>query len=207
MKKVFGLLAVSLLLLSALLLPLGVQAQSIDWKCKDYRDVRSDNVGRVLWAYCFGIGGDQVYVKKRVILPEGFAIQSEIDAAFDDLKSWVLTGSPDLFARTPSQAIWNDPRVAEARAAMDRAIAAEKSAGTIPKPKPWRVAPNPSSTTVPPTRPMWDAAGLKQVTERAYVDDICNCASPVIKGTQTLCPLRQLGDLPPTTNITACVRN
>lgn len=70
----------------------------------------------------------------------------------------------------------------------------------------WRVQPNPLSTSVPATRPMFSAADpSKTVAERAYVGDLCTCAAPVIKGTQKLCPLRQLGDLPPTTNLTACV--
>lgn len=70
----------------------------------------------------------------------------------------------------------------------------------------WRVQPNPLSTTVPATRPMFSAADpSKTVVERAYVGDLCLCTTPVIKGTQKLCPLRQLGDLPPTANLTACV--
>jgi len=70
----------------------------------------------------------------------------------------------------------------------------------------WRVQANPLSTTVPATRPMFSAADpSKTVAERAYVGDLCLCTTPVVKGTQKLCPLRQFGDLPPTTNLTACV--
>lgn len=70
----------------------------------------------------------------------------------------------------------------------------------------WRVAPNPQSTTVPPTRPMWNPEATAQVSERAYVDDLCDCAAPILKGTQTLCPLRKLGDIEPTKNRAACVQ-
>lgn len=184
---------------------LGAAAQAIEWQC-DFKGVRSDNVGRVIWAYCFGVDAETVYVKKRVIIPGGITLQAELDAAYADLKSWIKTGTPDLMARPASLEIWNDPRAAKAREEMDRAIAAEKAAGTLPKPKPWRVAVNPASTSVPPTRPMWDATGTKSVNERAYVGDICNCKIPIFRNSQTLCPLRQLGDLPPTTNVTACER-
>lgn len=180
-------------------------AQPIEWQC-DFKGVRSDNVGNVIWAYCFGVGVDQVYVRKRVIIPGGITLQAEIDAAYDDLKSWIKTGTPDLMARPASRALWDDARAVQARAAMDRAIAAEQVAGTVPKPKPWRVAVNPASTSIPPTRPMWDATGTKSVSERAYVGDICNCTTPIIRNSQTLCPLRPFGDLPPTTNVTACER-
>lgn len=90
-----------------------------------------------------------------------------------------------------------------------------------PKNKVWRVAPNPSSTSIPPTRPMWDPTATKQVAERATVGALCDCAKPVAKSTQTLCPLSpftgpgaSLPDLPPAElaawlaarNLTACVR-
>lgn len=66
----------------------------------------------------------------------------------------------------------------------------------------WIVAPNPQSTATPPTRPMWDATGAKAVTQRATVGAACNCATPVLKGTQTLCQLVA----PAGPNLTACVR-
>lgn len=72
----------------------------------------------------------------------------------------------------------------------------------------WRVAPNPASTTTPPTRPMFSAADpSKQVAERATVGATCNCSAPVVKGTQTLCPLAATPAGPaPTTNLTACTK-
>lgn len=71
----------------------------------------------------------------------------------------------------------------------------------------WKVAPNPSSTTTPPTRPMFSAADpAKQVSERATVGATCNCAKPVPKGTQTLCPLAPVNGSTPSTNLTACVK-
>lgn len=72
----------------------------------------------------------------------------------------------------------------------------------------WKVAPNPASTTVPPTRPMFSAADpSKQVAERATVGATCNCRAPVAKGTQTLCPLAATTVAPaPTTNLTSCTK-
>jgi hypothetical protein len=67
----------------------------------------------------------------------------------------------------------------------------------------WVVAPNTSSTTTPPTRPMWDATGTKAVAERAVVGAACNCAAPVIKTTQTLC---RLAAPAASNNVTACVK-
>ena len=66
----------------------------------------------------------------------------------------------------------------------------------------WRVAPNPQSTTTPPTRPMWLPDGSKQVAERATVGQPCDCSKPLVKGTQTLCPLASK----PAGNVTACVK-
>lgn len=66
----------------------------------------------------------------------------------------------------------------------------------------WVVAPNPSSTTTPPTRPMFLLADpSKQVTQRATVGARCDCSKPVLKNTLTLCPLA--GTVDP---LTACVR-
>jgi len=172
----------------------------VEWDC-GLKSTRADNAGTVLWAYCFGFQYDQVLVRKRVIMPSAITAEAKADA-----KQWVLTGTPDLWARATSEQVWNSPEAQGARVALEAALQAERAAGTIPKPRLWRVAPNPSSTTTPPTRPMWDPAGAKQVTERAYVGELCNCKAPVLKGTQVLCPLRQLGDLPPTANITACAR-
>jgi hypothetical protein len=66
----------------------------------------------------------------------------------------------------------------------------------------WVVAPNAQSTTTPPTRPMYDPTGIKTVTERATVGAVCNeAATPVLKGTQTLLPIKG-----GTANVTACVK-
>jgi hypothetical protein len=75
-------------------------------------------------------------------------------------------------------------------------------AAPVPPSVVWVVAPNASSTTIPPTRPMWGATGAKAVTQRATVGATCNCAAPVLKGTQTLCQLVA----PPGPNLAACVK-
>jgi hypothetical protein len=84
---------------------------------------------------------------------------------------------------------------------------AEVSCGPVPTPPVvaavWLVAPNSASTTVPPTRPMYEPTGAKTVGERATVGAVCNeAATPVLKGTQTLLPIKG-----GSTNVTACVRN
>lgn len=183
--------------LALLLCSFGAQAAP-DWKC-EFKDVRAGRVGTVLWAYCFGIEGDQVRTKKRVILGQGVTPEMEADAM-----TWARTGTPELFARPANEAIWNSAEAQPAIQAMRSAISAEFAAGTAPKAPQWRVAKNARSTTVPPTRPMWNPAGTKEVSERAYVDDLCNCSAPLARGAQTLCPLRQLGDLVPTANRAAC---
>ena len=182
----------------ALILLIPSLAQAVEWQC-DFKGTRAGRVGSVIWAYCFGIEGDAVKVRQRVLLPSSVTVEAIADA-----KQWVLSGTPNLFARPADQAIWDSPTVASARQEMADAIKAEVSAGTVPVPPRWRVAPNPSSTTIPPTRPMWDSAVAKSVTERAYVGDLCDCSTKVAKGTQTLCTLRPFGDLPPTSNRTAC---
>lgn len=187
------------LLLAFILLLCSFGAQAApDWQC-EFKDVRTNRVGTVIWAYCFGIDGDQVRTKKRVILGRGVTPEMEADAL-----TWAKTGKPDLFARSADEAIWNSSEAQPAIQAMRQAIAAEFAAGTAPKAPMWRVARNSRSTTTPPTRPMWNATGSREVSERAYVGDLCNCAEPLVKGTQTLCPLRQLGDLVPTANRAAC---
>lgn len=198
---VAGTLVVLALLGASLISPANAQTPApVEWDC-GLKGTRADNAGTVLWAYCFGFQYDQVLVRKRVILPS--AITAEAKAA---AKEWTLTGTPDLWARATSEQVWNAPEAQQARAALEAALQAERAAGTVPKPRPWRVAPNPASTTTPPTRPMWDPTGAKQVSERAYVGDLCNCQAPVLKSSQVLCPLRKLGDLPPTANVTACVK-
>ncbi len=186
-------------LLFAFLLLLCSSAQAAPaWQC-DFQNTRAGRVGTVIWAYCFGIDGDVVKVRKRVILGQGVTPEME-----RDVTGWAKNGAPDLFSRPADEAIWRAPEAQSAIAAMNAAIAAERAAGTIPKAPQWRVARNPQSTTVPPTRPMWSADGAKVVTERAYVGDLCNCSAPLVKGTQTLCPLRPLGDIEPTANRAAC---
>lgn len=173
----------------------------IDWKC-DFQGTRAGRVGTVIWAYCFGTDNAKTYARQRVILGGGITAQMESDAT-----RWAKTGAPDVWVIGASTAIWDSAEAAVARAAMAAAIQAEKDAGTIPLPPQWRVLANSVSTTVPPTRPMFLASDVtKTAPERAYVGDVCNCAAQVMKGTQTLCPLAQLGDIAPTTNVTACVR-
>lgn len=198
MKKILALFLISFFGLLMLAPMLAFAAP--EWDC-DFKGTRAGRVGNVIWAYCFGQDGDTRLIRQRVILPS--AITAE---AISDAKSWALTGQPDLFARAASDVSWSDPRTAAAREAMAAAIEAERKAGTMPPLKFWRVAANPLSASTPPTRPMFDATGAKGVAERAIVGSLCNCSTPVVKGTQTLCPLRQFGDLAPTTNVTACVR-
>lgn len=173
-------------------------AHAVEWQC-DFKGTRAGRVGSVIWAYCYGIDADTVKVRQRVLLPNAVTVEAIADA-----KQWVLTGTPNLFARPADQSLWDSPTVAAARQEMADAIKAEVSAGTVPVPPRWRVAPNPSSTTIPATRPMWNSAGANSVSERAYVGDLCDCSTKVAKGTQTLCTVRQLGDIAPTTNRTAC---
>lgn len=184
----------------ALLLACAHATAAPEWQC-DFKGTRAGREGSVIWAYCFGQDGDTRLIRQRVILPG--ALTGE---AISDAKSWALTGKPDLFARPTSDAAWSDPNTATARGVMAAAIEAERKAGTMPPLKFWRVAPNPASTTTPPSRPMFDATGAKSVGERAIVGSLCNCSAPIVKGTQTLCPLRQFGDVTPTTNVAACVR-
>lgn len=182
------------------------QAQSgVRW-LDTYKDVRVGQEDGVIWAYWFGFDGDRVLVRKRVIMPGGITAEVEAKAI-----AWSKgdAAAADLPKTPPSAAIWNDPRTAAARRELEAALAAEIKAGTIPRPPGWSVAPNASSTTTPPTRPMFDAAGAKQVKTRAVVGDRCDCSSlKVEKGRQTLCPLAPL--VPgqgPTESITACVKD
>lgn len=173
----------------------------IIWAC-DFKGTRVGRVGGVIWAYCFGVDDAKTYVRKRVILGGGITAAMESDAI-----SWVKTGSPDLWAVSASSTIWASSEAAQARQAIEDSIAAEKAAGTMPMPAQWRVAPNPSSTSIPPTRPMFLATDTtKTVKERAYVGDLCDCSKPSSKGTQTLCRLRQLGEVVPSDNLTACLK-
>jgi hypothetical protein len=79
----------------------------------------------------------------------------------------------------------------------------------------WVVAPNPSATTDPPTRPMFDPVTLKQVAERAPVGALCDSRVPAIRqNTLTLLPLYQRPVGPEdartgmraSVNVTACVQ-
>lgn len=210
---VLGALAAVLLLAA----PSKAHAQvpaGVVWDC-GFKGTRTDNVGTSIWAYCFGELDGQVYVRKRVIMPSAITAESKAE-----VRQWVLTGTPDLWARATSTEVWNSPQAQQVRTAMEAAIERERIAGTLPKPRVWKVAPNPSSTSTPPTRPMWDPAGTKQVAERATVGALCDCSTKVAKSTQTLCPLSpftepgaNLPDLPPAElaallakrNLTACV--
>lgn len=71
--------------------------------------------------------------------------------------------------------------------------------------KSWRVAPNPQSTSTPPTRPMWDPTATRYVAERATVDELCDCSRKTQKGSQTLCPLSPFKEPPASANLAACV--
>lgn len=189
------------ILLLLALLP-GLAHAAIEWRC-DFKDLRAGRVDTIVWWYCFGVDHDaeKVFVRARVY--DALALD---DATEQEVVSWSQGRGPDLWARAPSATLWTAPKVAAARAEMQADMSAEIAAGRFPLPRMWRVAPNPSSTTVPPTRPMWDATGAKAVAERAYVGDRCDCSAPLVKGTQTLCPLRQLGDIAPTTNRAACAK-
>lgn len=157
------------------------------------------------YAYWFGVSETDTYVVKRVFDPAKLN-----DDAVDEARRFLLgTGTIDLTAQPTDAAVWADPKMTGAKAMIDLRIAQEQTAGTIPKALPWRVAPNPSSTTTPPTRPMFSAQDVtKTVSERAIVGSLCDCAAPVPKGTQTLCVLRKTATFPaPTTNLTACVRD
>lgn len=169
-----------------------VQAQNaaaVKW-LDSYKDVRVGQADGVIWAYWFGFDGDRVLVRKRVIMPGGITAQIEAKAI-----AWAK-GDPaaaDLPSAPASSTIWNDPRAAAARQELEAALAAEVKARTIPRPPGWSVAKNASSTTTPPTRPMFDASGERQVKTRAVVGDRCDCKTlQVVKGTQTLCPLAPL---------------
>lgn len=177
-------------------------ALPITWQC-DFNGTRAGRYDGAIWAYCFGDDGVKVYVKQRVIMISGITAGMIADAS-----SWARTGKPDLWEFASSEAIWNSPDAAPARAMMWAAIQDERKAGTMPKIPVWVVAPNPASSTVPPTRPMFLAADPgKTVKERATVGAVCACAAQVIKGTQTLCPLKQSDPANlPSSNLTACVR-
>lgn len=185
--------------------PAASQEPDVRW-LDSFKDVRVGRADGVILAYWFGFKGDRVLVRKRVIMPGGITAEVESKAI-----AWAK-GDPaaaDLPSSPASREIWRDRRAAAARAELEAALAAEIKAGTIPRPPGWSVAPNPSSTTPPKTRPMFDRTGARQVETRAVVGDRCDCSSlKVAKGTQTLCPLAPLiRGQAPSESITACAKD
>lgn len=128
-----------------------------------------------------------------------------------------MRGKNDTLLDAPLTIRADDPRLAHIRARITERLAAEKAAGTWPKDPVWVVAPNPQSTSTPPTRPIVDYPSLKTITgKRAVVGELCNCrAMHITKGTavsptltytgsQTLCWLAD--NTNPANELTACVR-
>lgn len=158
----------------------------------------ADGIGRYYWC---PVGDDWVTVVTaqangyRLVIPTDVPASAPMQDLLD--AAWRANVTRDCGPAS------TDTRIG----AICRATwAAAKADPNRPKAFSWRVAPNPSSTSTPPTRPMWDPAGAKQVDERAPVGALCDCSKRLAKGTQTLCPLSPFTDPPATGNLTACTR-
>jgi hypothetical protein len=133
---------------------------------------------------------------------------AEIASAFDRLAAFNAAAEAARVAPVTPRQVYE---YAELRwlACMDAKLSGvrmnEAICGKEPVEPPavWLVAPNIASTTTPPSRPMWSPDGTKAMTTRAVVGAECACpATPLVKNTQTLCPLA-VGGSP---NLAYCVK-
>lgn len=194
--------------LAILLFVLGSSAQSqglpagvIKWY-DSYKDIRVGNEGQIIWAYWFGVDNFQTYVKRRVIDVNAVTAESKAKAI-----AWIQGKGPTIVNDPADPAIWNSPTTLAARTAMDKAIAAEVAAGTIPRPD--FTAPTPDVYKTPPTGTftVYTATGgkLSGIVNgvKALPNEICDCvANSVLSGTSRFCTTPSIQS----SRVTYCVK-
>ena len=176
-------------------------AGTIKWY-DTYKEIRVGNEGMVIWAYWFGVDNFTTYVKRRVIDVNAVTAESKAKAI-----AWSQGKGPTVVNDPADVAIWNSPTTLAARTAMDKAIAAEVAAGTIPKPD--FTAPGPDVYKTPPAGAftVFSATGGKLTGIvsgiKALPNEICDCvANSVFSGTSRYCTTPSIQS----TRVTYCVK-
>lgn len=195
------LIAIALLVLSGCVksqeLPPGV----IKWY-DSYKDMRVGNEGMIIWVYWFGVDNFTTYVKRRVIDVNAVPAESKAKAI-----AWIQGKGPSPANDPFDVAIWNNPNTMAARTAMDKAIAAEIAAGTIPRPDFTAPVPEVFRTPLTGTFTVYSVAGgkLSGIINgvKALPNEICDCvANSVFSGTSRFCTTPSIQS----TRVTYCVK-
>ena len=179
----------------------GLPAGVIKWY-DGYKDLRVGNEGMIVWVYWFGVDNFTTYVKRRVIDVNAVPAEAKAKAI-----AWVQGKGPSPVNDPFDIAIWSNPNTLAARTAMDKAIAAEVAAGTIPKPDFSAPAPDVYRTPLTGTFTVYSVvngklSGLVSGV-KALPNELCDCvANSVMSGTSRFCTTSSIQS----SRVTYCVK-